>query len=124
MPLVRSLLLAASQNVWLREHAVHYPFVRRSVSRFMPGETLDAALSAAQTLRQKNIGAVFTHLGENVADRDEACQVTEHYLQVLDRIHAQGLPAEISVKLTQLGLDLSPDFCFANLMRIIERENS
>jgi proline dehydrogenase len=124
MPLVRSLLLAASQNVWLREHAVHYPFVRRSVSRFMPGESFDAALSAAQTLRQKNIGAVFTHLGENVADRDEASQVTEHYLQVLDRIHAQNLPAEISVKLTQLGLDLSPDFCFENLMRIIARENS
>jgi proline dehydrogenase len=123
MPLVRSLLLAASQNVWLREHAVRYPFVRRSVSRFMPGETLDAALSAAQTLRQKNIGAVFTHLGENVADRDEARQVTDHYLQVLDSIHQQNLAAEISVKLTQLGLDLSPDFCFENLQRIIEREN-
>ena len=46
MALVRSLLLAASQNAWLREHAVKYPFVRRSVSRFMPGETLDAALGA------------------------------------------------------------------------------
>jgi proline dehydrogenase len=124
MPLVRSLLLAASQNVWLREHAVRYPFVRRSVSRFMPGETLDAALSAAQALRQKNIGAVFTHLGENIADRNEARQVTEHYLQVLDSIHQQNLAAEISVKLTQLGLDLSLDFCFENLQRIIEREHS
>lgn len=123
MALTRSMLLAASQNVWLREHAVKFPFVRRSVSRFMPGESLDAALTAAQSLQQKKIGSVFTHLGENVADRDEARKVTEHYLEVLERIHLANLPTEVSVKLTQLGLDLSPDFCFENLDRIIQREN-
>jgi len=119
---MRSMLLAASQNVWLRENAVRFPFVRRSVSRFMPGETLDAALAAAQGLLQKKIGSVFTHLGENVADRNEARHVTEHYLQVLDRIHQANLPTEISVKLTQLGLDLSPDFCSDNLDQIIQHE--
>jgi proline dehydrogenase len=123
MALMRSMLLAASQNAWLRERAVNFPFVRRSVSRFMPGETLDAALAAAQRLRQRKIGAVFTHLGENVADRGEARNGTEHYLEVLSRIHQSSLPAEISVKLTQLGLDLSPDFCFENLERIIQGEN-
>jgi proline dehydrogenase len=124
MAIVRSMLLAASQNIWLREHAVKYAFVRRSVARFMPGETLDEALGAAQTLRNKQIGTVFTHLGENVADRNEATQVTEHYIEVLKRIHQQGLLAEISVKLTQLGLDLSAEFCFENLERIIQRENA
>jgi proline dehydrogenase len=119
---MRSMLLAASQNVWLRENAVKFPFVRRSVSRFMPGETLDAALAAAQGLLQKKIGSVFTHLGENVADRNEARHVTEHYLQVLDRIHQANLPTEVSVKLTQLGLDLSPDFCSDNLDQIIQHE--
>jgi proline dehydrogenase len=123
MALMRSLLLAASQNVFLREHAVKYPFVRRSVSRFMPGETLDAALAAAQNLAQKNIGSVFTHLGENVADLDEARNVMQHYLEVLDRIRETSLGTEVSVKLTQLGLDLSPDFCFENLEQIIRREN-
>jgi len=123
MAFVRSLLLAASQNVWLREHAVKYPFVRRSVSRFMPGETLDAALEAARTLQQKSIGTVFTHLGENVADRTEARRVAEHYLEVLARVHELKLPAEVSVKLTQLGLDLSRDFCFENFERIIQQEN-
>jgi len=122
MALMRSMLLAASQNAWLRSNAVKFPFVRRSVSRFMPGETLDAALTAAQTLLQKKIGSVFTHLGENVTDRNEARQVTDHYLEVLDRIHQANLPTEVSVKLTQLGLDLSPDFCFENLERIIQRE--
>ena len=123
MALMRSMLLAASQNVWLREHAVKYPFVRRSVSRFMPGETLEAALAAAQGLQQKQIGSVFTHLGENVAERGEARQVTQHYLEVLEHIRKPNLPTEVSVKLTQLGLDLSPEFCFENLQRIVQQEN-
>jgi proline dehydrogenase len=121
MSLMRSMLLAASQNQWLRHRAAHYPFVRRTVSRFMPGETLDDALRAAQILRGKKIGTVFTHLGENIKDRAEAQQVREHYLEVLERIRERGLQAEISVKLTQLGLDLSPDFCFEHLQAIVER---
>jgi proline dehydrogenase len=87
----------------------------------MPGETLDDALGAAQILRGKKIGTVFTHLGENVKDGSEAQQVTEHYLEVLERIREKGLQAEISVKLTQLGLDLSPDLCFEHLNAIIAR---
>ncbi|HET6930773.1 MAG TPA: proline dehydrogenase family protein [Candidatus Acidoferrum sp.] len=122
MALMRSILLAASQNRWLRENAVNYPFVRRSVSRFMPGESLDAAMEAARGLEKKRIASVFTNLGENVKDRAEASQVTEHYMEVLRRIHDSSLNAEVSVKLTQLGLDLSPDFCFDNLDRIIARE--
>jgi len=120
MSLMRSLLLAAAQNQWLREHATRYWFVRGTVSRFMPGETLDAALAAAESLRRKKIGTVFTHLGENVKDSAEAQKVTEHYLEVLKRIRETGLPAEISVKLTQLGLDLSPDLCFEHLNAIVE----
>jgi proline dehydrogenase len=126
MPIMRSLLLAAAQNRWLRDHASHYRFVRRTVSRFMPGESLDEALTAAQTLRKKNIVAVFTHLGENIADRHEARQVTQHYLAALDRIHnfgGAGLTSEISVKLTQLGLDLDPELCYENLQQIIAHEN-
>jgi proline dehydrogenase len=122
MSLMRSMLLAASQNKWLRENAVNYPFVRRSVSRFMPGESLDAALEAAQGLARIPIGSIFTNLGENVTDRAEAEQVTQHYVEVLRRIHDSRLSAEISVKLTQLGLDLSPDFCFENLENIIAHE--
>jgi len=121
MSLMRSLLLAAAQNQWLRDHATHYRFVRSTVSRFMPGENFEDALKAAQILATKRIGTVFTHLGENIKDRAEAQQVTGHYLEVLDQIRNSGLKAEISVKLTQLGLDLSADFCFDNLKTIIER---
>jgi proline dehydrogenase len=118
---MRSLLLAAAQNQWLRDHATHYRFVKSTVSRFMPGENLEDAVEAAQNLAKKGIGAVLTHLGENIKDRQEAQQVSEHYLEVLDQIRVMGLQAEISVKLTQLGLDLSTDLCFDNLKAIIER---
>jgi proline dehydrogenase len=119
MSLMRSFLLAASQNRWLRDHASHYKFVRRSVARFMPGETLDDALIAAQTLRGKKIGTVFTRLGENISDRAEAQEVADHYLEVLERVRQKGLKTEISVKLTQLGLDLSSELCFGHLQAII-----
>jgi proline dehydrogenase len=122
MSVLRSALLAASQNRWLRERAAKYRFVRRSVARFMPGETLDDALGAAETLRRKKIGAALTHLGENVTDRAEAQQVAEHYLEVLSRIQTKGLDTEISVKLTQLGLDLSADLCFEHLKAIVEQD--
>jgi proline dehydrogenase len=87
----------------------------------MPGENFKDALGAAQILATKRVGTVFTHLGENIKDRAEAQQVTGHYLEVLDQIRNSGLKAEISVKLTQLGLDLSTDLCFDNLKTIIER---
>jgi len=119
---MRSALLAASQNRWLRERAANYKFVRRSVSRFMPGEALDDALRAATALKGKKIGAVLTHLGENVADRAEAQSVAVHYLEVLRRIREQGLDTEISVKLTQLGLDLSAELCFEHVKAIVAAE--
>jgi proline dehydrogenase len=119
----RSILLAASQNAWLRDHAARHKFVRRTVSRFMPGEELSDALAAAQRLQAKNIGAIFTRLGENVTDQAEARSVTEHYLEVLRSVKEKQLDAEISVKPTQLGLDLSPELCYSNLKTIIEHED-
>ena len=119
----RSLLLAASQNAWLRDHAAKHKFVRRTVSRFMPGEDLSDALTAARRLEEKHIGSIFTHLGENIRDAAEAESVAEHYIEALRRIREQKLSTEISVKPTQLGLDLSPGLCYDNLKRIIAREH-
>jgi len=119
----RSILLAASRNAWLRDHAAKHTFVRRAVSRFMPGEELRDALAAAQRLQNKNIGSIFTRLGENITDEAEARSVTAHYLEVLRCVHERQLDAEVSVKLTQLGLDLSPELCYANLKTIIAQEN-
>ncbi|HEV2176999.1 MAG TPA: proline dehydrogenase family protein [Terriglobia bacterium] len=121
MSVMRSVLLAGSASPWLRERATRYGFVRRAVSRFMPGETVDDALTAASELQRHSIGTIFTQLGENIHDASEAGGVTEHYLDVLGRIRASSLGTELSVKPTQLGLDLNPELCYRNLERIIER---
>ncbi len=123
MGATRALLLAASQNRWLREHASRYTFVKRSVSRFMPGETLGDAIAAARELKKKNIAAVLTHLGENVSDEQEAEKVAAHYRSVLEKIRGENLDVEISVKLTQLGLDLSAEICERNLRRLLAVEH-
>jgi proline dehydrogenase len=117
MSLLKSVFLSASESRWLRERAVRYPFVRRAVSRFMPGERADDALSAARAL---GVGTVLTRLGENLVSASEAERVTKHYLDVLDRVHAEGLDVEISVKLTQLGLDFSLEQCEAYLHALAE----
>jgi proline dehydrogenase len=121
MSLMRKALLAGSTNVWLRDHATKYGFVRKSVSRFMPGEQVDDALRAAAELRPDRITTILTRLGENLTRKEEAEEVTIHYLDVLDRIAATGLDSQISVKPTQLGLDLDRGLCERNLDRLIER---
>jgi proline dehydrogenase len=121
MGVARNLLLAASTNTWLREHATRTAFVRRSVSSFMPGEHLDDAMAAAATQQREGITTIFTKLGENLTRGEEAEEVTEHYLDVLDKVAAQKLDAEVSVKPTQLGLDLDRELCFRNLQRLVDR---
>src|SRR5437868_6658783 len=121
MSLMRQMLLAGSTNAWLRDRATKTAFVRRSVSRFMPGETIDDAIGAARTLAGERITTILTKLGENVTTADEADQVTRHYLDVLDKVASAGLDAHVSVKPTQLGLDLDRALCERNLDRIMER---
>ena len=121
MALARKVLLAASTNVWLRERATKYGFVRRSVSRFMPGERLEDALEASRAQQSAGINTILTKLGENLTRVEEAEEVTQHYLDVLDKVRAAGLDAQISVKPTQLGLDLDKDLCFRNLQRLVQR---
>lgn len=121
MNLMRTLLLAGSESRWLRERAMRWGFVRRATSRFMPGETVDEALAASQTL---GVGTVLTQLGENLKDAREAEAVTRHYLDVLDRVKEGKLDVEISVKLTQLGIDFSREACEKNFHALIERARS
>src|SRR6476660_4836150 len=123
MSIARKTLLALSTNAWLREHATKTAFVRRAVSAFMPGERLEDAIAAAAVQQDQGVGTIFTRLGENLTRLDEAEEVTTHYLDVLDRVERAGLRAQISVKPTQLGLDLDKELCFRNLQRADARAN-
>ncbi|HEX3704282.1 MAG TPA: proline dehydrogenase family protein [Vicinamibacterales bacterium] len=121
MSVARKVLLALSTNSWLRDHATKTAFVRRSVSAFMPGERFEDAMAASAAQQAQHVGTIFTKLGENLTRLDEAEEVTQHYLDTLDKIQAAGLDAQISVKPTQLGLDLDKDLCFRNLQRLVDR---
>jgi proline dehydrogenase len=109
-----------STNAWLRDRATKTAFVRRSVSAFMPGERLEDAMAAAVAQERQGIRTIFTKLGENVTRAEEAEDVTRHYLDVMDKVHAQQVNASVSVKPTQLGLDLDADLCFRNLQRLVD----
>jgi proline dehydrogenase len=120
MGLARRAIVAASQSVWLREHAMRWKFVRRASKRFLPGESADDALAAAHELAALGIGAMLSRVGENITEAAEANAVAEHYVGVLGAMRAAGLPGSLSIKPTQLGLDLDAEICYENLARILE----
>jgi len=121
MGFARSVLLKASRSQWLARQLRDRRFFQRAVRRFMPGETLDAALDAAAQFGKAGIGSVLTELGEQVTSRADAAEVRDHYLSVLERIQRRKLPAHISVKLTHLGLDASREGCVQDVLKLAAR---
>lgn len=117
---MRRVFLWAAKNRWLKEHLPRMRFMRRAVRRFMPGETLADALGAAAPLQAVGIGTLYTRVGENLENLTAADEVAAHYLDAIDQIVAAGIRGEISVKPTQLGLDLDPEICFGHLVRLAE----
>ena len=107
MGLARNTLLWASKNEWLKNRVPKKTFIQRAVKRFMPGETAEDAILATKELHKINIPTTFTHLGENITTLQEAEENTQHYLTLLEKISNEKLDIEISLKLTQIGLDLS-----------------
>ncbi len=121
MSVLRDALLAGSHSQFLRETAPKLPFVRRSVSRFLPGEEIEDAMRASVELERSNLGVLLTRIGENVTEAKEANAVGDHYLELMSVMHQRlRLRPEVSVKLTQLGLDLGIALCMENLCRLIE----
>jgi len=113
--------------LWLSEQPTVFRFVRsnglarRFASRFVAGETIDTAIAALRELNAARISASLDLLGESVYSAAEARAARDTYLALLDRIHAAGADANVSVKLTQMGLDVDPALCVENLRAIIAR---
>jgi len=124
MGLSRSLLLWASHQRWLGRQAQRRRFTRRAVRRFMPGEDLDSALAAGRELQGSGIATILHELGENVASAEAAEAATAAYEDALSRGADAGLDAQVSVKLTHLGLDVDPDLAERNLRRLADRAQS
>jgi proline dehydrogenase len=121
MSLMRKTLLWASTNAWMRERAMKTGFVRKSVVKFMPGESAEDAVKAARDLKPAGLNTILTRLGENLRRPDEADEVRDHYLRVLDLVQASGLDAQISVKPTQLGYDQNAELCFEHCGRLLDK---
>lgn len=112
-----------SENKLMKERIPKMGFVRKAVKKFMPGETEEAAIETAFEYSKLGISSVFTKLGENITQLSEADAVRDHYLQLIDKIAEKNLDVEISVKLTQLGFDLSKEETYNNFIAIVKKAN-
>jgi proline dehydrogenase len=94
---------------------------RKLASRFVAGETLDAAVAAVRDLNARNITATLDLLGESVTKPEEARAAALTIVEMFDRLAAERLQCNVSIKLTQLGLDLDAALCLENVRRILDR---
>ena len=120
--MLKGTLLYLSQNNTLRNFVMHNQATRAVSHRFVAGEALDQAIEATRTLNQRGMHVSLDHLGENVSDAKEATSAAQDYINILDRIKQTGVDANISIKLTALGLDISQELCEQNVCRILEYE--
>jgi Proline dehydrogenase len=119
--MVRSTLLKLSESKSFAHWVTSNKATRRMSHRFVAGEKLEEAISAARVCNDQGMTVSLDYLGENVATTTDAQRARDAYLDVFDRIAAENLAANVSCKLTQLGLDLSPEFCEGLLLSIVER---
>jgi proline dehydrogenase len=119
--MLKEPLLYLSRQEGVRHFVISNPTARRVARRFVAGERLDDAIAVTRTLNARHISVSLDHLGENVADAREAEATADDYIQTLDRIQAEGLEANISVKLTALGLDIGLELARTNLARVLRR---
>lgn len=115
------LLLYLSGAVWARELVSSLPLAQKVASRFVAGETVDEAIEAARSLNNQGMSATMDYLGESVTSTADAITARNEILRLLDRIHETGVNANISVKLSQLGLKIDPSLTHDNMRLILEK---
>ena len=119
--MLRNALLYLSSQPHVFNFVRHNRMAKGFANRFVAGETLDTALAAIKQLNANGISATLDLLGESVHNEKEARDSAAAYIEMLDRIREQRLNANVSVKLTAMGLDISEDLCVANMQNILDR---
>jgi len=119
--MLRKTLLYLSNQQKVFRFVRRNRLAKRMASRFVAGETIDEALVAVRALNARGITASLDLLGESVYREEEARATAQSYLDLLDQIHGQKLDANVSVKLTAMGLDVSEDLCVANMQTVLDR---
>ena len=119
--MLREGLLFLSESRWAKRLITGTPITRAMSRRFVPGETVDDLIDAIRSANAEGLRVTANYLGESVTSREPAVQAADRYLEVMDRIHAEGLDASISLKFTQMGQDIDEGFLRDNLGRVLER---
>ena len=119
--MLRSALLYLSNQPRVSSFVIHNRMAKGFAARFVPGETLDSALDAVKKLNAKGITASLDLLGESVRNEKEARESAAQYIRILDRIKESRLDANVSVKLTAMGLDVGEELCILNMQNILDR---
>ena len=117
----RSFFIYLSKAAWARNIVTKWSFAWRMASRFIAGEKLADGIEVIKQLNSKGINATLDHLGEHTDSPDKARQATLDIVEAFDAIEQAGVRANVSVKLTQLGLGVSDDLCLENLGIILDR---
>lgn len=115
----RASFIYLSKANWARNLITNWKFAWNAASRFIAGETLEEAIRVVEDLNRKNINATLDHLGEYTNDKDDAKRATECIIQTLEEIARSGVCANMSIKLTQIGLALDKTLCATNLENIL-----
>ena len=120
MSILKEPILKLSKSARMKNFVTHNRLGRSAARRFVAGETLDDALKATVELNKAGVHVSLDHLGENVFSEAEATAATQDYLNIVDMIAREKLDANISVKLTALGLDVDQRMCMDNMTRLLD----
>jgi proline dehydrogenase len=119
--MLRQGFIFLSQSPLARTVITHAPLTGAAARRFVAGETVDDAIAAARELNQAGMSVTLDYLGESVSDRAEATAGADQYLEIIDRIVAEGIDGNVSLKLTQMGQDIDDSFLRTNVGRVLDR---
>jgi proline dehydrogenase len=119
--MLRSFFIYLSKAAWVQRFVVGWRFAWRAASRFVAGNTIGDAINVVRELNENGINATLDHLGESTSTREEAIQAADDIIELLDQINANDVRANVSVKLTQIGLALDESLCAQNMERILAR---
>ena len=118
--LTRSVLIYLSSQERLKEFATHFKLFKKLTTRFIAGENINEAIAAIRDLNVRGCSASFDHLNESVTSTAETEAEVREYLDVLARIDESGIDSNVSIKLTQFGLEIDPELTYQNARRVVE----
>ena len=119
--MLRSFLIYLSKAAWAQKLVTGWGFAWRAASRFVAGEKAEDAIRAVRELNEKGIHATLDHLGEHTSTAEEADKATGDIIAILNEIDKAGVKANVSIKLTQIGMGLDEEISRQNLARILEQ---